>query len=168
MLMRLMSKGEYLIVPKGTKFTGSGKLGLNTTYKFLSNFLCNWHELYYSPTFFLSTFINWSIDILLEFWCFYQSSEHHFPPCLHPELSTTWYDHSTVTYKFQYLWRVWTSQVQGRDCDSCMKPLLWHDIWRLRHLAAQLKLCGQLYRARANWIRLWIIIVFTQNELNGT
>ena len=30
MLMRLMSKGEYLIVPKGTKFTGSGKLGLNT------------------------------------------------------------------------------------------------------------------------------------------
>ena len=29
MLMRLMSKGEYLIVPKGTKFTGSGKLGLN-------------------------------------------------------------------------------------------------------------------------------------------
>ena len=31
MLMRLMSKGEYLIVPKGTKFTGSGKLGLNQT-----------------------------------------------------------------------------------------------------------------------------------------
>ena len=28
MLMRLMSKGEYLIFPKGTKFTGSGKLGL--------------------------------------------------------------------------------------------------------------------------------------------
>ena len=27
-LMRLMSKGEYVIVPKGTKFTGSGKLGL--------------------------------------------------------------------------------------------------------------------------------------------
>ena len=26
--MRLMSKGEYVIVPKGTKFTGSGKLGL--------------------------------------------------------------------------------------------------------------------------------------------
>ena len=24
-----MSKGEYLIVPKGTKFTGAGKLGLN-------------------------------------------------------------------------------------------------------------------------------------------
>ena len=29
MLMRLMSKGEYLIVSKGTKFTGLGKLGLN-------------------------------------------------------------------------------------------------------------------------------------------
>ena len=29
MLMRLISKIEYLIVPKGTKFTGSGKLGLN-------------------------------------------------------------------------------------------------------------------------------------------
>ena len=28
MLVRLMSKGEYLIIPKGTKFTGSGKLGL--------------------------------------------------------------------------------------------------------------------------------------------
>ena len=27
--MRLMSKSEDLIVPKGTKFTGSGKLGLN-------------------------------------------------------------------------------------------------------------------------------------------
>ena len=27
--MRLMSKIEYLIVPKGAKFTGSGKLGLN-------------------------------------------------------------------------------------------------------------------------------------------
>ena len=32
MLMRLMSIGEYLIVPKGTKFTGSGKLGLNDNY----------------------------------------------------------------------------------------------------------------------------------------
>ena len=28
MLMRLMSKDEYVIVPKGTKFTGAGKLGL--------------------------------------------------------------------------------------------------------------------------------------------
>ena len=26
-LMRLISIGEYVIVPKGTKFTGSGKLG---------------------------------------------------------------------------------------------------------------------------------------------
>ena len=31
MLMRLMSKGEYLIVPKGTKFTGAGKLGLSSS-----------------------------------------------------------------------------------------------------------------------------------------
>ena len=38
------------------------------------------------------TFINQSIDILLEFWRFFQSSEHRFPPCLHPELATTWYD----------------------------------------------------------------------------
>ena len=30
-LMKLMSKIEYLIVPKGTKFMGSGKLGLTTT-----------------------------------------------------------------------------------------------------------------------------------------
>ena len=29
MLMRLLSKGEYVIVPKGTKFRGgAGKLGL--------------------------------------------------------------------------------------------------------------------------------------------
>ena len=31
--------------------------------EFLSNLLCNWHELYYSPTFFLSPFINRSIKI---------------------------------------------------------------------------------------------------------
>ena len=37
MLMRLMSKGEYLIVPKGTKFTGSGKLGLTTKSQRLVN-----------------------------------------------------------------------------------------------------------------------------------
>ena len=30
MLRRLMSKGEYLIVPKGSKFAGSGKLGLSS------------------------------------------------------------------------------------------------------------------------------------------
>ena len=30
--MRLMSKGEYLIIPKGMKFTGSGKLGLNVSF----------------------------------------------------------------------------------------------------------------------------------------
>ena len=29
MLVRLMSKGEYLIVPKETKFSGPGKLGLS-------------------------------------------------------------------------------------------------------------------------------------------
>ena len=31
--MRLMSKSEFLIVPKGTKFTGPGKLGLNDLLK---------------------------------------------------------------------------------------------------------------------------------------
>ena len=30
--MSLMSKIEYLIVPKGTKFTGSGNLGLKEIY----------------------------------------------------------------------------------------------------------------------------------------
>ena len=30
MLMRLMSTTEYLIMPKGMKFTGSGKLGLSS------------------------------------------------------------------------------------------------------------------------------------------
>ena len=38
MLMRLMSKGEYVIVPKGTKFTGSGKLGL------MQETLYDWRE----------------------------------------------------------------------------------------------------------------------------
>ena len=36
MLMRLMSKGEYVIVPKGTKFMGSGKLGLRVLKIFLN------------------------------------------------------------------------------------------------------------------------------------
>ena len=36
MLMRLMSNGEYLIVPKGTKFTGSGKLGLKAYFLMLN------------------------------------------------------------------------------------------------------------------------------------
>ena len=44
------------------------------------------------------------IDIFLEFWRFCQSSEHRFPPCLHAELPTTCYNHSIVTYKFQYSW----------------------------------------------------------------
>ena len=46
-LMRLTSNMEYLIVPKGTKFMGSGKLGLNkgltdscrNLYKTLNGFL---------------------------------------------------------------------------------------------------------------------------------
>ena len=38
MLMRLMSKGEYVIVPKGTKFTGAGKLGL----KMWTSFMVSW------------------------------------------------------------------------------------------------------------------------------
>ena len=33
MLMRLMSKGEYLIFPKGTSFTGASKLGLKVMSK---------------------------------------------------------------------------------------------------------------------------------------
>ena len=37
MLVRLMSKGEYLIVPKGTKFTGSGKLGLTENVLYYKN-----------------------------------------------------------------------------------------------------------------------------------
>ena len=38
MLMRLMSKGEYVIAPKGTKFTGSGKLGLKVMHDYM-----HWH-----------------------------------------------------------------------------------------------------------------------------
>ena len=95
-------------------------LNFYTPYEFLSNFLCNWHEFKNITDVFLSTFINRSIDTLLEFWRFCQSSKHRFPPYLHLELSTTWYDHSIVTYKFQYSWRVWTLPVQGRDCDSCI------------------------------------------------
>ena len=32
---------------------------------------------------------------------------------------------------------------------------LWHDIWRLQHLAAQLKLCSQLYRATLTGL-IWL------------
>ena len=56
----------------------------------------------------------------------------------------TWYDHKH-------------SNVQGSIFVTCSnfagtgsrlwQRLLWHDIWRSSHLAAQLKLCGQLYRA---------------------
>ena len=58
MLVRLMSKGEYLIVPKGTKFTGAGKLGLTVKrpsfisitcapvfFPILSDFRCTLHFL---------------------------------------------------------------------------------------------------------------------------
>ena len=41
MLMRLMSKGEYLIVPKGTKFTGAGKLGLKSALLFILQSIYN-------------------------------------------------------------------------------------------------------------------------------
>ena len=41
--MRLMSKGEYVIVPKGTKFVGAGKLGLKHCFL---KFLCLWQVAY--------------------------------------------------------------------------------------------------------------------------
>ena len=41
MLVRLMSKGEYLIVPKGTKFTGSDKLGLTLSQNIIRIILVN-------------------------------------------------------------------------------------------------------------------------------
>ena len=82
-----------------------------TSYVTDMNYITHWR--------FSSTFINRSIVILLEFWRFCQSREHRFPPYLDPKLSTMWYDYSIVTFKFQYLWCVWTSSVQGRDCDSC-------------------------------------------------
>ena len=102
-------------------------LNFYTTYKFPSNFLCNWHELYYSPTFF---HLPLSTDILLEFWCFCQSSEHcfhhvciqSFPQC---DMITL------VTYKFQYSWRVWTSL---RVAIVTVYEAIVHDIWCLRHL----------------------------------
>ena len=51
---------------------------------------------------------------LQKFWRFCQSSGHRFPPCLHAELPTTCYNHSIVTCKCQYSWRVWTSGVEFR------------------------------------------------------
>ena len=53
MLMRLMSKGEYLIVPKGTKFTGLGKLGLITTTVGISTLCVNTVYVTHSKTIFL-------------------------------------------------------------------------------------------------------------------
>ena len=31
--------------------------------------------------------------------------------------NTIWSQHSTITYKFQYSWHVWTPPMQGHDCD---------------------------------------------------
>ena len=47
MLMRLMSKGEYLIVPKGTKFKGSGKLGLIYEGSYVISINQVWFQLYF-------------------------------------------------------------------------------------------------------------------------
>ena len=54
MLMRLMSKGEYLIIPKGTKFTGAGKLGLNTVNPGFCSIKCKELELAHSVQRFFS------------------------------------------------------------------------------------------------------------------
>ena len=72
-------------------------LSFYTTYEFLSNFLCNWHITH--RRFFVPLYQ--PIHILREFWRFCQSSKHRFPPCLHPELSTTWNDHSIVLVNVQ-------------------------------------------------------------------
>ena len=51
MLMRLMSKGEYLIVPKGTKFTGAGKLGLSVFMVNTTKQILRWnkgHKLFHT------------------------------------------------------------------------------------------------------------------------
>ena len=68
------------------------------------------------------TFINRSIDIFLEFWRFCQSSEHRFPPCLHAELPTTCYNHSIVTYKFQYSASYIGQQPQGWSLQVLADP----------------------------------------------
>ena len=90
-----------------------------TTYKFLSNLLCNWHELL--TDIFSSTFINRSIDILLEFLTFLSEQQAPFSTMFAWELSTRWYDHSIVTYKFQYSWCVWTLQgvIVTAVCSFC-------------------------------------------------
>ena len=58
MLMRLMSKGEYLIVPKGTKFTGSGKLGLNEFCLYITRVMS---MLYATATNVGVTKLNWDL-----------------------------------------------------------------------------------------------------------
>ena len=63
--------------------------------------------------------IHWYLPRILTF-----LSEQRAPiSIMFAELPTTWYNHSIVTCKFQYSWRVWTSPVRGRDC---MSHLLWH------------------------------------------
>ena len=65
-----------------------------------------------------------------EFWRFCLSSEHRFPPCLHAELPTTCYNHSIVTYKCQYSWRVWTFRRYGVAivCSVCYTGVP-HPFW---------------------------------------
>ena len=45
-----------------------------------------------------------------------QSSEHRFPPCLHPELSTMWYNHSIIT-------SLWTKRCAATLCSY------GHTVW---------------------------------------
>ena len=75
-------------------------LNFYTTYEFLTSYVPDMNYIIHPH--FLSTFINRSINILLEFWHFCQNSEHHLSTMFAWELSTTWYDYSIVTYKFQY------------------------------------------------------------------
>ena len=73
-------------------------LNFYSTYKFLSNFLSNWHELDVLTDFFSYTFINRSIDILPEFWRFCQGSEHCFSNMFASRAfySVIWSQHSNV------------------------------------------------------------------------
>ena len=92
---------------------------------------------------FLLTFINRSINILLEFGCFCHDMEQRAPfsTMFAWELSTVWYDYRIVTYKFQYSWRV--GSISNKKGSRALSPwklrrTLWKaNVWPKRPLKIQ-------------------------------
>ena len=75
--MRLMSKSEYLIFTKGTKFTGSGKLGLKGKYSSIQFRVQNVILLVRNAVVCLKTGFENDNAFQTVFWGVHKNSNHH-------------------------------------------------------------------------------------------